>query len=107
MASNYFETKRCPIMVDLNQFQLVHHALQRPLLVISNSVGCLSCGYLSLEAFERNGDAGAIVRGVDNHQQMLEASIVAVSSKAHELGVAIGMTGEQALEIYYARSLDR
>lgn len=86
--------------MDLSGFQKTCHQLQRPLLVISGSRGCLSCGYLSLEAFERNGDAGAIVRGVDNYEQMLQAKVQAVSSKAQALGVTVGMTGAEALEIF-------
>lgn len=86
--------------MDLSSFTKTCHQLQRPLLVISGSKGVLSCGYLSVEAFERNGDAGAIVRGVENYQQMLEAKVQAVSTKASALGVQIGMTGAEALELF-------
>jgi uncharacterized protein YunC (DUF1805 family) len=86
--------------MDLSDFHKTCHPLARPLLVISGSKGCLSCGYLSLDAFERNGDAGAIVRGVNNYDEMLSAQIQAVSSKAAMLGVAVGMTGAEALQIF-------
>jgi uncharacterized protein YunC (DUF1805 family) len=86
--------------MDLSVFNKTLHQLQRPLLVISGSKGVLSCGYLSLEAFERNGDAGAIVRGVDTYDDMLVAQVQAVSSKAEALGVRVGMTGAQALELF-------
>jgi uncharacterized protein YunC (DUF1805 family) len=86
--------------MDLSGFNKTLHQLQRPLLVISGTKGVLSCGYLSIEAFERNGDAGAIVRGVDTYNDMLVAQVQAVSSKAEALGVRIGMTGAQALELF-------
>ena len=84
-------------MIDLEKFQKTCHQLSRPLLVISGSRGCLTCGYLSMEAFERNGDAAAIVRGVDTYDDMLQAEIQAVSSEARALGVEPGMTGAEAL----------
>lgn len=83
--------------INLDDFQKTLHPLSRPLLVISGSRGCLTCGYLSMEAFERNGDAAAIVRGVDVYEDMLIAEVQAVSSKAVALGVHVGMTGAQAL----------
>jgi uncharacterized protein YunC (DUF1805 family) len=86
--------------IDLDHFSKTCHPLKRPLLVISNSVGCLTCGYLSLDSFERNGDAGAIVRGVDTYEDMLSAEVKAVSSRAEQLGVKVGMTGEAVLELF-------
>ncbi len=84
--------------MNLDEFEKTCHPLQRPLLVISGSRGCLTCGYLSMEAFERNGDAAAIVKGVDNYQDMLIAEVRAVSSRGQALGVEPGMSGAQALE---------
>lgn len=84
--------------MDLDDFQKTCHPLKRPLLVISGTRGCLTCGYLSLDSFERNGDAGAIVRGVENFEDMLIAQVQAVSSQARLLGVEVGMTGAEALE---------
>ena len=86
--------------MDLDAFRKTCHQLERPLLVISGSKGCLTCGYLSMEAFERNGDAAAIVRGVDCYEDMLVAEVQAVSSRAAELGVRAGMTGAEALEVF-------
>ncbi len=86
--------------MNLDEYQKTCHQLKRPLLVISGSKGCLSCGYLSMASFERNGDAAAIVRGVDTFEDMLVAIVKEVSSLARELGVEPGMTGERALEIF-------
>jgi len=86
--------------IDLDEFTKTHHPLSRPLLVISGSKGVLCCGYLSLESLERNGDAGAIVKGVDCYNDMLKAEIKAVTLQAEALGVKPGMTGAEALEIF-------
>jgi uncharacterized protein YunC (DUF1805 family) len=86
--------------VNLDAFEKTCHQLQRPLLVISGKNGCLTCGYLSMDSFERNGDAAAIVRGVENYEDMLDATIQDVSSKAAECGVRAGMTGREALELF-------
>jgi uncharacterized protein YunC (DUF1805 family) len=53
-----------------------------------------------MDSFERNGDAAAIVRGVDTYDDMLVATVKEVSSLGRKLGVEPGMTGEQALEIF-------
>lgn len=86
--------------MNLDDFQKTCHQLKRPLLVISGRKGCLSCGYLSMASFERNGDAAAIVRGVDTYDDMLVAKVQEVSNLARELGVEPGMTGQQALELF-------
>ncbi len=86
--------------INLDKFDKTRHQLARPLLVISGSKGCLTCGYLSMDSFERNGDAAAIVRGVDTYADMLAAEVQAVSSLAQELGVQPGMTGAEALAIF-------
>lgn len=88
--------------IDLSRLQMVNHPLQRPLLVITASGGSLCCGYISVESLNRNGDAAAIVSGVDDHQQMLTAPIKAVSDAAIALGVEVGMTGEEALKRFGA-----
>jgi uncharacterized protein YunC (DUF1805 family) len=81
-------------------FTKTRHELKRPLLVASGSKGVLACGYLSVAAFEKLGDAGAIVRGVADFDAMLEASVAEVSSAAAALGVRPGMLGREALEIF-------
>ena len=87
-------------MLNLDDFLKTCHPLNRPLLVISGSKGSLTCGYLSMDSFERNGDAAAIVCGVDTYEDMLVADVKEVSSLGRELGVEPGMTGQQALEIF-------
>lgn len=86
--------------MNLDEFEKTCHQLSRPLLVVSGNKGCLSCGYLSMDSFERNGDAAAIVRGVENYEDMLAAEVQQVSRLAVELGVRLGMTGAEALELF-------
>ncbi len=68
------------------------------LLVIAGSRGLLGCGYLNCAVGTKLGDAVAIVRGVKSFDDMLAAAVVEVSAPAAALGVAVGMTGREALE---------
>ena len=88
--------------IDLSRLSKVNHPMGRPLLVMTAPKGSLCCGYISVDALNRNGDAAAIVSGVDNHQEMLTAKIKAVSEKGAKLGVKPGMTGEEALKRFGA-----
>jgi uncharacterized protein YunC (DUF1805 family) len=74
--------------------------LQLPLLIIKGSKGFLACGYINCETCNKTGEACAVVTGVKTHTEMLRAEIKAVSAAAEQLGVRIGMKGEEALEIF-------
>ena len=67
------------------------------ILVIKAKNGLLGCGYISLDTAERVGDAVAIVSGVKNFDDMLNAQVKSVSSAAVKLGVVPGMSGRDAL----------
>lgn len=69
------------------------------LLVVRAEKGMLGCGYLSLGAAEKFGHALAIVRGVSNYGEMLDAKVQEVSAAAASLGVKSGMTGREALAL--------
>jgi uncharacterized protein YunC (DUF1805 family) len=60
--------------------------------------GFVMCGYLNLETAEKLGDAACVVRGVKTVDELLVAKVVAVTKKAEELGIKIGLTGREALE---------
>jgi uncharacterized protein YunC (DUF1805 family) len=77
--------------------------LAAPLLVLKGRRGILACGYLSLSTMEKLAEAGAIVTGVRDYDDMLRAQVVAVSERALQLGVTVGMTGRDALVILNAR----
>lgn len=86
--------------MNLEEFQTTRHELNRPLLAISGSRGSLVCGYVSLDALNKLGDAAAIVRGVGDFQDMLAAEVQDVSEAAQELGASPGMSGQQVLELF-------
>ncbi len=70
-----------------------------PLLTVKGSKGFLACGYVNVETCNKTSEACAIVSGVKTHDDMLKAQIKAVSDKAKELGITVGMTGQEALNI--------
>jgi len=74
--------------------------LRLPLLIIKGARGFLACGYINCETCNKTGEACAIVTGVKTHDEMLKAEVKAVSTEAAKLGARIGMTGEEALEIF-------
>jgi len=70
-----------------------------PLLMLVADKGYLMCGYLNKEVAEEQGDATAIVRGVKEPKDLLDAKVVNMTSKAAQMGVKTGMTGREALEL--------
>ena len=85
--------------MDWQGLEKAHIALGLPLLVVKGSKGFLACGYLSVEACNKTGEACAIVSGVMSHDDMLVAKIKAVSDSAKALGIKLGMKGSDALKI--------
>ena len=73
--------------------------LASPLLIIKGESGFLACGYINAATCNKTGEACAIVNGVNNHDDMLEATISDVSAAAVALGIKLGMSGADALEI--------
>jgi uncharacterized protein YunC (DUF1805 family) len=73
--------------------------LKLPLLTVEGNKGVLACAYLNIETCNKTGEACAIVSGVKTHSDMLEKPIVGVSKAASALGIEVGMSGAQALEI--------
>ena len=72
-------------------------SLQAPLLIVKGSLGFLGCGYINVDACA--DEACAIVTGVNTHDDMLKATIKAVSKDATKLGIKVGMTGAEAMEL--------
>ncbi|MDU0352689.1 DUF1805 domain-containing protein [Paraglaciecola aquimarina] len=73
--------------------------LKLPLLTIQGEKGLLACGYVNVETCNKTNEACVIVTGVNSHDEMLAKPIVALSKAATNLGVKMGMTGQQALAI--------
>ena len=70
--------------------------------LIAADKGFVGCGIFSPEVMEKFTMAGALARGTPEKplvepEDLLPAKIVVVSSKAKQLGILEGMTGEQAL----------
>ncbi|MBL8898168.1 MAG: DUF1805 domain-containing protein [Planctomycetes bacterium] len=78
---------------------LERHELQldQKLLVVKGPKGVIGCPYLNVEMFALAGEACAIIEAIDT-AGMLDAPVVAVSPKARELGIEIGMSGRAALD---------
>ena len=72
-------------------------SLEAPLLIVKGSLGFLGCGYINTDSCI--DEACAIVSGVNTHDDMLKASVKAVSKDATELGITVGMTGAEAMEL--------
>ena len=70
-------------------------SLEAPLLIVKGSSGFLGCGYINVDACA--DEACAIVNGVNTHDDMLKATIKAVSKDATKLGIKVGMTGAEAM----------
>lgn len=86
--------------MDWNGLDRFHISLKRPLLVVRGGRGVLACGYLKIETFDKTAEAAATVTGVDDFEQMLDAPLVFVSQAAAAMGLAPGMPGRQALELF-------
>ncbi len=69
------------------------------LLVITGANGLLGCGYLSVATANKLNDALAVVRGVANFDDMLAATVCEVSEAAAKRGIAVGMSGLEALKL--------
>jgi uncharacterized protein YunC (DUF1805 family) len=69
-----------------------------PLLLIMAERGFVMCGFLNMEAAERLGVAAAMVSGVKTFDDVLNAEVKAMTSKAKDLGIGVGMKGAEALK---------
>jgi uncharacterized protein YunC (DUF1805 family) len=69
-----------------------------PMLLIIAEKGFVMCGLLNVEAAEKLGVAAAMVSGVKTFEDVLNAQVKAVTSKAKILGVNVGVKGSEALK---------
>ena len=72
-------------------------SLEAPLLIVKGSLGFLGCSYINTDSCI--DEACAIVSGVNTHDDMLKASVKAVSKDGTKLGIKVGMTGAEAMEL--------
>ena len=73
--------------------------LKLPLLTIQGEKGLLACAYVNISTCDKTGEACAIVSGVKTHDEMLSKPVIGVSQAASDLGIVLGMSGAQALEL--------
>jgi uncharacterized protein YunC (DUF1805 family) len=71
--------------------------LEQTLLLVKGSRGVVACPYLNVDTFARTGEACAIVPAV-NIDGMPDSKVTAVTPKAKELGIEVGMSGREALD---------
>jgi uncharacterized protein YunC (DUF1805 family) len=69
-----------------------------PLVLARAAQGFVMCGFLDLRAADKFQCAAAIVRGVNNIDDLMTKPVTDVSAAAAARGVTLGMTGRQALE---------
>jgi uncharacterized protein YunC (DUF1805 family) len=69
-----------------------------PLLLVVADKGFVMCGFLNVDVAERLGVAAAVVSGVKSFEDVLNAEVKAVTSKARGLSVSVGMKGVDALK---------
>ena len=69
-----------------------------PLLLIIANKGFMMCGLLNIEAAEKLGATAVMVSGVKTLEDMQNAQIKAMTTKAKDLGIEAGMKGTETLE---------
>jgi uncharacterized protein YunC (DUF1805 family) len=88
---NLFEIEK--IEISGKSFQAMKSTIPEgapPLILIKGAKGYVMCGYLNIEAAEKFGSAAAIVSGVKNFDDVLNAPIKAATTKAKQLGLEPG-----------------
>ena len=72
-------------------------SLEAPLLIVKAPKGFIGCGYINVNACL--DEACATVNEVNTHDEMLTATISAASKDADKLGIKVGMSGAEAIEL--------
>ena len=76
---------------------------------ILTEAGLVGCGIYDIKTAAHFGQAVAIARGTPqnplvNPEDLFDAKIVDATPKAQELGIRVGMTGREAVELLLAAS---
>jgi uncharacterized protein YunC (DUF1805 family) len=79
---------------------------------ILTEAGLVGCGIYDVKTAAEFGQAVAIARGTPQHplvdpEDLFEAKIVEATPQAKQLGIKIGMTGRDAVELLLAASAPR
>jgi uncharacterized protein YunC (DUF1805 family) len=70
-----------------------------PLILVTGEKGFVMCGFLNVESAEKLGVTAAVVSGVKTFDDLLNGQVKAVTSKAKNLGIEVGMKGADALKL--------
>ncbi|MFB0567296.1 MAG: YunC family protein [Candidatus Bathyarchaeia archaeon] len=70
-----------------------------PLLMIIGQTGFVGCGFINIDAAEKLNVAVATVTCVKSFEDVLNAIVKAVTSKAQTEGVRVGMKGKEAVKL--------
>jgi len=84
---------------DWRGFEKAEIELKLPLLTVVGQKGFLACGYINADTCTKTGEACAVVSGVKTHEDMLSKPVIALSEQANALGIELGMSGAEALEL--------
>ena len=71
-------------------------SLGAPLLIVKSAKGFIGCGYINVDACI--DEVCATVSEVNTHDEMLTATISAVSKDGVKLGIRVGMSGAEAIK---------
>ncbi len=82
-------------MVEALAFSLT----DKNLIVLRGSRGYIMCGYLNLEAAEKFNDVAVKITGVSTIDDAMNARVVACTSAAKDLGIAVGQPIQGVLRI--------
>jgi uncharacterized protein YunC (DUF1805 family) len=69
-----------------------------PLLLMVADKGFVMCGFLNMDAAEKLNVSAAMVSGVKTFEDVLNAQIKALTARARNLGIELGMKGSDALK---------
>ena len=69
-----------------------------PLVLVNAPQGFVMCGFLDIAAAEKLQAAACVVTGIKNPAELLAKPVVRLTPQAAALGIAVGMSGREALE---------
>ncbi len=72
-----------------------------PLVLIIGQTGFVGCGFINADAAEKLDVAAATVSGVKSFEDVLNAEVQRVTSKAQTKGVRVGMKGKEAMKLLF------
>ena len=86
------------IKIDGNSIEAITAKLGKANMIFAVAdKGYVMCGYLNMDIAEKLEDTACVVTGVKTVQELLDKPVVKVTKKAKELGIAVGISGGDAL----------